>query len=232
MSLLDFLFPKRCVQCKKTGAYICTNCFSYITFTDVIVCVVCQRPAIGGLTHPVCKTKYGVDGVFPSLVYVGIVKKLVYMFKYPPYLSDLRSTLTELFYEGIIQKEQFYKQLEIPSVFVPVPLHSSKIRKRGYNQAKKLAEGLSEKFDIPVMDCVARVKNTKTQVGLTKEERQDNIKDAFAVKKEFIERLKNVQQVFLVDDVATSGATLREAGKVLKKAGVEKVWGVTLAHGQ
>jgi competence protein ComFC len=232
MSLLDFIFPKRCVQCKKIGSYICPTCFSYIAFTEVIVCIVCQRPAIGGITHPVCRTRFGVDGIFPSLVYAGIVKKLIYTFKYPPYLTDLQETLTELFYEGLIQKEQFYRLLQTESVFVPIPLHASKFRKRGYNQAQKLADGLSKKFEIRLMDCLARIKNTKTQVGLTKEERQENIKDAFALKKEFAEQMKDMSQVFLIDDVATSGATLREAAKVLKKAGVKKVWGVTLAHGQ
>jgi competence protein ComFC len=232
MHILDLFFPKRCVNCKKIGSYICSQCFTYITFTDVIVCVSCQRPAIGGLTHPVCRTRYGVDGVFPSLVYVGVVKKLIYKFKYPPYLTDLQSTMTELFYEGLIQKEQFYNKFSPESVFVPVPLHSSKFRKRGYNQAQKLGEGLSKKFELPVVDCLTRVKNTKTQVGLSKIEREDNIKDAFAVKEEFVEQIKNIEQVFLVDDVATSGATLRESAKVLKRAGVKYVWGVTLAHGQ
>lgn len=232
MFLLDFLFPKRCVSCKKIGAYVCTTCFTYISFTETIVCVECQRPAVGGITHPVCLTRYSVDGVFPALVYVGIVKKLIYTFKYPPYLSDLRDTLAELFYEGLIQKEQYYKVFTPQSVFVPVPLHSSKLRKRGYNQSQKLAEGLSKKFELPVIECLARVKNTKTQVGLTKEERQENIRDAFACNKEVVEKMKGVTQVFLVDDVATSGATLRECGKVLKKAGVKHVWGVTLAHGQ
>jgi ComF family protein len=220
------------VQCKKIGAYICPQCFSYISFTETIVCAVCQRHAIGGITHPVCRTRYAIDGVFPSLVYVGIVKKLVYTFKYPPYLADLCDTLTELFYEGLIQKEQFYKMYTRESVFVPVPLHSSKLRKRGYNQAQKLAEGLSRKLELPVVACLTRVRNTKTQVGLTKEERQENLKDAFAIKKEFAEKAKGYQQVFLVDDVSTSGATLRECAKVLKKAGVKHVWGVTLAHGQ
>lgn len=232
MFLLDFLFPKRCVQCKKIGAYICSNCFTYISFTDTIVCVVCQRPAVGGLTHPVCRTKFGVDGTFPSLVYTGIVKKLIYTFKYPPYLSDMRDSMTELFYEGLIQKEEFYNTFTPQTVLVPVPLHTTKFRKRGYNQAQKLAEGLSKKFELEVMDCLARVKNTKTQVGLTKEERQENLKDAFALKKEFVEQIKNVQQVFLIDDVSTSGATLRETAKVLKRAGVQYVWGATLAHGQ
>lgn len=232
MFLLDLLFPKRCVQCKKIGFYICASCFTYISFTDTIVCLVCQRPAIGGLTHPVCKTPHGIDGNFPSLVYVGIVKKLIYTFKYPPYTTDLRDSMVELFYEGLIQKEQFYRQVTKESVFVPIPLHASKFRKRGYNQAYKLAKGLSKKFGIPVVDSLARIKNTKTQVGLTKKEREENIKDAFAVKKEYVAQMKTIPQVFLVDDVATSGSTLRESAKVLKRAGVKSVWGVTLAHGQ
>jgi ComF family protein len=214
------------------GSYICAKCFTYITFTDTIVCAVCQRAAIGGITHPVCRNRYSLDGVFPSLVYVGVVKKLIYKFKYPPYLTDLHATMTELFYEGLIQKELFYDSFSKESVFVPVPLHASKLRKRGYNQAQKLAVGLSKKFEIPVIDCLERVKNTKTQVGLTKEERQENIRDAFALKKEFAQQVKNISQIFLVDDVSTSGATLRETAKVLKKAGVAPVWGVTLAHGQ
>lgn len=106
------------------------------------------------------------------------------------------------------------------------------MRKRGYNQAEKLAEALAKNFEIPAMHALSRVKNTKTQVGLSKNEREENIKDAFAVKKEFAEEFKNTQQVFLIDDVSTSGATIRECAKVLKKAGVKYVWGVTLAHGQ
>lgn len=232
MSLLDLIFPKRCIGCKKFGSYICTTCFTFIKFTDVVVCVVCQRPAINGITHPICRTRFGVDGVFPSLIYDGVVKKLIYTFKYPPYVSDLRNTMVELFYEGLIQKEQFYKQQSIASVFIPVPLHPSKYRYRGYNQAEKLAEGLAKKFDVKVLHALARIKNTKTQVGLSKTEREENIKDAFAIEKEFTEEIKNVNQVFLIDDVSTSGATIRECAKVLKKAGVKYVWGVTLAHGQ
>lgn len=197
-----------------------------------MICVVCNRQAMGGLTHPVCKTRFTIDGVFPSLVYKGVVKKLIYTFKYPPYLTDMQSQLVDLFYEGIIQKEQFYRLLTTESVFIPIPLHKKKLRKRGYNQAELLAKGLSKKLDASVVNCLERVKETKTQVGLSKEMRAENIKNAFALKPAFLEQVSGLQQVFLVDDVATSGATLLEAAKVLKKAGVKAVWGVTLAHGE
>lgn len=232
MSLADFFFLKQCVQCKKFGSYLCSNCFSSIRFIDSMVCTVCQRQAMGGLTHPVCKTRYSIDGVFPSLVYKGVVKKLVYVFKYPPYLTDLQAQLVDLLYEGIIQKEQFFSLLREPSFFVPIPLHQVKMRKRGYNQSSLLAEGLAKRFTIPVVDCLNRTKNTKTQVGLSKEDRKGNIDRAFALKFRVNDLVKNFQHVFLVDDVVTSGATLREAANILKRAGFPHVWGLTLAHGE
>lgn len=232
MSLLDFIFPKRCVNCRKIGAYICTNCFAYISFNETGTCIVCQRQAIGGLTHPVCRGKYTPDGVFSSLVYKGVVKKLVYKFKYNPNLTDLKSVLGDLFYEGLIQKEAFYKLSGQESVLVPIPLYKGKRRKRGYNQSYILAKGLSKRLNIEVIDCLERIRDTKTQVGLKKEEREGNIKGAFTVKKEHAPKVSGFKQVFLVDDVVTSGATIKEAAKVLKKAGVVKVFGITLAHGQ
>jgi ComF family protein len=187
---------------------------------------------MAGLTHPVCMTKYSIDGVFPSLVYKGVVKKLVYSFKYPPYLTDLKVQLAELFYEGLIQKEQFYKLMSKPSLFIPIPLHAKKYRKRGYNQSLLLANGLVKHFDVQVIDGLHRVKETKTQVGLSKELRLENIKGAFVINPLVKDEIGKFEQVFLIDDVVTSGATLKEAANVLKRSGVKYVWGLTLAHGE
>lgn len=228
MSLLDFIFPKYCVNCRKIGSYICDSCFAYISFNEVSTCVVCQRPAFGGLTHPRCKTRYTIDGVFSSLIYKGVVKRLLYQFKYKPHVGELQKVLGDLFYEGLIQKEGCYQLLTDTSVIVPIPLYKTKLRSRGYNQSQLLAESLARKCGIKVSECLDRVKNTHTQVGLSQQERQDNIRDAFTLKFHEADHL----QILLVDDVVTSGATLNEAAKLLKKAGVKKVWGLTLAHGQ
>jgi ComF family protein len=232
MGLLDVIFPKFCINCKKLGSYLCSDCFILVSFTDSGFCTVCQKAAIGGLTHPGCKSNLTIDGVFSSLIYKGVAKRLVYRFKYKPYLANLQKLLIDFFYEGLIEKELFYKLLQKEtSVFVPIPLHASRLRKRGYNQSQLLAKGLGEKFGISVVDCLTRVKNTKTQVGLSQIERRENIKDAFEINKEYLGKLKDFKQVFLVDDVVTSGATLKEAAKILKKIGITKVWGMTLAHG-
>ena len=95
-----------------------------------------------------------------------------------------------------------------------------------------LSEGLAKKFGIDVKDCLERVKHTKTQVGLTKEEREKNILGAFGLKSDVSLLTEKYQNIFLIDDVVTSGSTLREAAKVLKKAGFKNVWGLTLAHGE
>ena len=232
MSVFDYLFPKRCIQCKRIGEYLCATCFSYITFTQQMICAVCQKNTIDGLTHPGCLSKYAIDGIFSSVVYKGVVKKIVYQFKYPPYLSQLQESIVALCYEGIIQNEMFMRMLLEPALFIPIPIHESRMRKRGYNQATYLASGLSDRFAIPVCAALSRIKNTKTQVGLTKDERKDNIRDAFLVAPTHRSLLSQYQQVFLVDDVATSGATLLEAAKVLKKQGVSRVYGVTFAHGE
>lgn len=180
-------------------------------------------------THPVCRGRYTIDGACASLVYNGIVKKLVYQFKYNPYLTDLAPTLGELLYEGIIQKPMFQKAIETKPVFVPVPLYSKKLRKRGYNQAELLAKFLAKQVQLPVASLLERTKKTHTQVGLNKTERKANIAGAFQVNKKV---KQPPSAVLLIDDVLTTGSTLSEAASVLKRAGVKKVWGITLAQGQ
>ncbi len=231
MGLLDFVFPKRCVNCRKFGEYICADCFAKISFDPPLICLVCNKAAILGVTHPLCKKRDTIDGSFASLVYKGVVKKLIYQFKYQPYLSDLSSTLSELFYEGVIQQEQFHRLVTFESIFVPIPLHPDKLRQRGYNHAELLGKALGRRVGIRVIAGLKRVKKTTVQSALNRDERAMNIREAFAVNEKHLPQLQG-KQIFLIDDITTTGATMLEAAKVLKKAGVEKVWGIALAHGQ
>lgn len=229
MGLLDFFFPKYCVSCKKFGSYLCVNCFSYISFEDSYLCLVCNRASFDGLTHPGCKTRYTIDGAFSSISYKGVVKKLLYAFKYKPYLSDLNHILGDLFYEGIIQHEQFQKALELGPVLVPIPLHSSRLKQRGYNHAELLAKGLSQRLNLPVQNILKRTRKTQSQYGLKKKERIKNLAGAFAVQSDKQKEIRD-KYIFLVDDILTTGSTLLETAKVLKKSGAEKVFGITLAR--
>jgi ComF family protein len=233
MGFSDLIFPKKCVVCKKHGSYLCEKCFTFLSFDAKSLCLACNNPTFNNLTHPRCRRKYGIDGCFSALAYNKPMQKLIFNFKYKPYLTDLKTVLSDLFYESIIQNEQFQSQIKKGEwLMVPIPLSKTKLRKRGYNQAEILAKELSKKFNFPVQSILERTRETKTQVGLTNLQRKLNVKDAFKLNLSLIANhssLKNAN-IFLVDDVATTGSTLLEAAKVLKKGGADKVFGLTLAR--
>ena len=198
-----------------------------------MICIVCNRPTIDGLTHPKCQGKYIIDGCFSALEYKGIVKKLIYNFKYKPYLSDLKNSLIELFYESIIQNEIFLRTIEQCNneaiVLVPIPLHKDRLKRRGYNHAEILASGSSEKLGLKFENMLKRIRETKSQYGLSLKERKENLRDAFSVVPNI--SVSQYPNIFLVDDILTTGSTLLEAARILKKQGAKKVWGLTLARG-
>lgn len=199
-----------------------------------MICLVCNKGSFDGLTHPRCRTKYSIEGAFSALNYKGVVKKLIYNFKYKPYLSDLKDSLVELFYESIIQNEIFQKALNYPPagrpILVPIPLHRERLKARGYNHAKLLAEGLSKKLNLPLIEVLQRRKNTKSQFGLKLKDRKENIRDAFVIAPTILIRQMVDHNILLVDDILTTGSTLLEAANVLKRFGVKKAWGLTLAR--
>ena len=234
MGLLDLIFPKRCVQCKKLGDYLCSDCFAFLSFDTKSNCLVCQRPSVDGLTHPYCRGKYKIDGCVSAIPYNKTAKKLIYNFKYKPYLSSLNSFLGDLLYEALVQNESFNRVLKSSKdwILVPIPLHSSKHRKRGYNQAEILAKELGKRFNIQILNALKRTRETKSQYGLKLKDRKENIQGAFKLKSSLITHnleLKNTG-VFLVDDIVTTGSTLLEAANVLKRRGAGKVYGITLAR--
>ncbi len=237
------VFPKKCVVCKKGGSYLCEQCFTYLSFDAKSLCLVCNNPSFNNLSHPGCKRKYTIDGCFSALAYNKTVQKLIFNFKYKPYLTDLKTVLTDLFYESIIQNEQFNKQIKRGEwIFVPIPLSPARLRKRGYNQAEILAQELSKKFNFPVQNLLQRIKDTQTQVGRSSIERKMNIKDVFEIinhpsassghsaESSGSKRFRKNCSIFLVDDVVTTGSTLLEAAKILKRNGAQKVFGLTLAR--
>lgn len=207
-------------------SYLCSDCFAFLSFDIRLPCFACNRPTFDGLTHPGCRTAYGLDGMFASLVYTKIVRKLIAAYKYKPYVSDLKHLLGALFIEGILEEEVFISTINNGTVFSPIPLHSQKLRERGYNHAALLAEELSSYFHLEKKDVLFRQKKTRSQFGLTRDARKKNLASAFALKTK-----SPAKTVILVDDIVTTGTTFHEAAKVLKRSGAEEVYGVALAHG-
>lgn len=228
--ILSLLFPKRCVGCKKYGTYLCDNCFSHIDLFQEFMCPVCLKGSITGETHPSCKTPYSLDGLIAGVVYKGVVKRLLYRFKYPPYISSLEVSVGKIFTDAVSQNELFMHTLPQRPIVVEVPLSSLRMKKRGYNQSEILADQLSKEFNLlHGKKIITRVKNTKPQFQLNKLQRIRNVKDAFRIEPRFKSYIK-CKTVFLVDDLATSCATLKECAKVLKRSGAKRVYGVTFAR--
>lgn len=212
--------------CKKFGEYLCPNCFTKLSFDVRQNCLLCARPSFDGMTHPKCNGKYTINGYFAALNYKGVLKRLIYQFKYSPYLTDLQTVLGDLLYEQLIQDELFHKVLQKNPILIPIPLSRFKLRKRGYNHAEILAKNLGKRLGLSVQNSLKRIKETKPQYGLKREERVRNIRGAFAMKP----GQNKYKTTLLIDDIVTTGSTLLEAANILKRNGFEKVYGVILAQ--
>lgn len=233
MSFLDLFFPKRCVSCEKIGSYICPDCFTKIKTVSTPICPVCTKPAIHGLTHPVCRSRYTPDGLVCLFSYSGPIRKTIHKLKFDS-LFDVVPDLSRLAKEEIEENELLYQFFvnDYPLV-VPIPLHWYRERQRGFNQATLLASAVSRKWGLKFLgEVLIRDRYTKPQAMLKKEERKENVKGVFKVNESFSPNILVSQypSILLVDDVWTTGATMKECGKILKKAGVKKVWGLTLAR--
>jgi competence protein ComFC len=111
---------------------------------------------------------------------------------------------------------------------VPVPLHPTRFRERGFNQADALAETLSRRIRLPILRCLERRRYTNTQTRYDRQERMQNLRDAFSLRKSSDVREK---RLVLLDDVLTTGSTLHECALVLRAAGAESVRALTVARG-
>lgn len=151
----------------------------------------------------------GLDDLLVSSTYSGIMRKLIIDFKFKGKLS-YGEIISEIMIEKLLKNN-----LE-EEVITFVPMYKSRERERGYNQSKILAENIAKKLDLRCIDVFSKIKDTKFQVGLKKDQRQINLKDAFKV-------TKVPEKIIIVDDVITTGTTISELVKIAKKSGIKKV---------
>lgn len=181
-----------------------------------------------------CSKKLSIDGVFAAVEYKTTIKKAVYAFKYEPYIYRLREIFSRLMYESYIQNEVLQAAVNASdNVWITcVPLHENRLRKRGYNQSELIGKILAEKLGLRFNSkLLTRARDTIPQFKLKKEERAKNIAGAFEIASRYKDRMHG-KTIFIVDDVFTSGATLRECGKLLKKAHAKEVYGLILSMEQ
>lgn len=222
------LFPKFCFGCKKYGRYLCQSCRTKLKPTRGDICYYCGKKSYFGLTHPGCRRRGGLDGLSSFFYYDGLTKRIITTIKYQLVTEAVRELMATL-PEGKIKELQFYKKLDTDLIIIPVPLHPARLRRRGFNQSRLYARFFSDRLSLPLgVDVVTRIKNTRPQVELKNaQERYLNMIGAFQVDENV--NLKN-KSIIVVDDVWTTGATIKELGRTLKKAGASRVYALTIAR--
>lgn len=226
-AILDILFPRVCVSCGKEGQYICGDCETFLGESSLI-CPVCSRSVLTGERHDTCKTRYGLDGLVSVWEYEGITKKILGEIKYRG-ITDAAAEITEMAIKTILKDAPrfgpflFFISGEIDIAFTP--MYKKKERERGFNQAELFAGEMAKFIGRDTRGFLKKIKDTASQTGFDKEKRAKNVKGSFAAVSDIAGR-----NVLLVDDIWTTGATLKECCECLKRAGARKVWGFTLAR--
>src|SRR3990172_11438525 len=176
MSLLDLIFPKRCVVCGRFGNYLCDKDEKKVTSAKSF-CPMCLKPAIGGTTHPKCKGKLSLDGLICLFDYSTPIKEIINELKYR-FVRDLQEVV-----RAQLKKSKRLEQLDLSSfTLIPIPLSSSRKNWRGFNQTEILGKLVAQKLKAPfASDILARTKDTKPQVKLLRKERIRQAKGAFQV---------------------------------------------------
>ena len=231
-TLFRFLLPPQCPCCEKfleEGQQgFCSRCLSEIHWIEPPFCSICGIPFISeeAENHPCgdCITRRKYFTIARAWgAYKGSLQEAIHRWKY-----EGRTYLTFFFAQWMAEGLNRYWKADSLDFLIPVPLHTHRLRKRGFNQALLLVKELSRRTGIPYRKTILQKrKPTIPQVNLSVIEREKGLKGAFHVIGE--EALKG-KSVLLVDDVYTTGATVNECSKVLLRGGAERVDVFTLAH--
>ncbi|HET9581294.1 MAG TPA: ComF family protein [Gemmatimonadota bacterium] len=217
--LLDIFLPPLCLHCgrplRAARPGCCPACLAGLRPLDGAGCLTCglPRPGSPGRCARCRDWPQGLEAR-AAVRYDGVALSMVRHLKYAGWLHLAETCALEM--AALVEARPL-------DALVPVPLHPVRLRARGYNQARALAEALGRVHSLPVLDVLERVRATRPQVGLGRAARAANVEGAFAC------RLGAPQAVGLVDDVATSGATLAAAGTALLEAGALRVVGLAFA---
>lgn len=224
--ILNILFPLVCLNCKiiltdsdkQTG--VCQKCLNSITPNTSLFCPVCKLRLADN--HKICHkdSKYLLAAA--ANYNNGAIKNLIWHFKYKKW-SRLENLLGEL----LLNYLQTLNLNLADYTVIPIPLHKNREKQRGFNQSRLLAEIISKNLNLDLSDYLKRIKNTKIQAELKGvEAREQNVKNCFVLENPQTIEGKNV---LLIDDVHTTGATIKEAAAMLKSADAKNIIALVIA---
>jgi len=217
----DWLFPPRCGGCGKEGKRWCDSCAESVQLITPPVC-------------PVCGGKQSVEKMCEGCI--STPRSYVALRSWAAYTGPLRQAILRLKYHRDIAVGEILARPLVTSLeklnwpvdlVVPVPASLARLKERGYNQVSLLARPVGFGFHIPYRSqALRKVIETRSQVGLTAEERRQNVKDVFRADPRYVKG----RTILVVDDITTTGSTIEECSKALCHAGARQVYGLTLAR--
>lgn len=208
--ILEYIFLPSCGICSKLGeGYLCKNCGKEI------------RKYIINLEKSDKNENIRIKKFF-VLKYDGIVRKNIIKYKFndKPYLYKMFSKI-------ILEDKKACEFIKSYDIIIPVPVHKARKSKRGYNQSEIIAKEISKELKIKMYnDILIKINNNKVQSTLNKNERKENVKNAYKI---INEQKINNKNIIIFDDIYTTGSTINECIKTLKKSNVNKIGVLILA---
>jgi len=244
-SLFHRLFPARCIVCQRAvkqgqieygkeahrSSDICADCLDAMPRNEHC-CPRCAVPLASDYSNGdhsnevLCgrciRQPPAFDYTYSLFRYEGSIVSLIHQLKFSQKIGHARS-LGGLLAEA---STEYINRKGVPDVLLPVPLHQRRLRQRGFNQSSELARSLAKTWACPIMfDEIGRGRKTESQTGLNARQREKNIRGAFRLVSEV-----DFDHVLIIDDVVTTGSTVNELARLLKKAGVKRVGVLSVAR--
>jgi competence protein ComFC len=231
-AIVSLLYPPVCAACSAdvgSRKYLCDECETKLVRIKPPFCSKCSEPFPGAITNPFdcanCahRTLYFENAV-SAFRSGGIVRRVLLDFKYGRQIY-LRHLVASWLFAALEDDRSRGREFDL---IVPVPLHPARERERGFNQAALLAELLSVHMSIQACPVLERIRYTTTQTAFDRAERMGNLRGAFRLRKN-----ADVRQlrILLIDDILTTGSTLSECARVLRRGGARSVHAATAARG-
>lgn len=227
--LLDFFYPKKCIFCgerinEKDVSY-CTKCYYKLPFLNDDVCLVCGRELYSDNGYRICPTcqkhKMHFDVNYPCFNYEGNIKSAVRRYKFVHKMWYYKQ------FSGFIYDNLLKKKINVDYIVYP-PINHKTFYKRGYNQSELMAYEVGRKLGVKVLkDAIYKIKDNEKQSLMSASMRFKNVRGIFKIKSKYEYLIKN-KRILFIDDILTTGATLDECARMLKKSGAKYVCAATI----
>jgi len=221
-TILDWVYPPVCAGCDEPGYRLCPSCQEKINIIRGNRCQICGEPLTG--SKSICHACHFLPPAYTAMrnfaTYEGVVRECIHALKY-----ENNQGLGEFFVDWLVKI--VLEERWLIDVVMPVPLSSIRMRERGYNQSALIARPLATRLAVHYNPFgLQRIRDTQSQVGLSGEERRQNVLEAFEAVPAIVDGMK----VLLVDDVMTTGATMSACANALNLAGAKAVYCLTIAR--